>query len=338
MSTATPPLGSLFLTGGHIDRGGQDRRETAWLASALTSDRTRVLVLVEGRTPVAGAHLAAPRLGELPGGAATAASDTDEVPAATGLGPDGGTACGAPVPRSLDAASRIVWIGRVDGVDWVCAHLPAAPAWWDENTTAVDLRQAGSALERTHAALFAQASAVMNWHATQGYCPRCGEVTRVIDAGWVRVCPEEGTEFFPRTDPAVIVLVTDASDRVLLGANAAWGGGRYSTFAGFVEPGESLEEAVIREVGEEAGLRITDPGYLGSQPWPFPRSLMLAFHATAVEVDSVPDGEEILETRWFTREELAAETEAGHIQIPGGVSVAGAMLRHWYGADLPEVW
>ncbi|MGO1320498.1 MAG: NAD(+) diphosphatase, partial [Galactobacter sp.] len=300
--TSTPPLGSLVLTGGRIDRGGQDRRDTAWLAAALSNPATRVLVLVNGTTPVSGDALAAPTLGELPGGAGHAASGMSEsVP------DDDGVACGATVPDALAAAQRIVWIGRVNDVDWVAADLPEELAWWDGVAPAVGLMQAGGDLERTQAALFAQANAVLNWHKGEGFCPRCGRPTRVIDAGWVRVCPTEGIEYFPRTDPAVIVLITDDQDRVLLGANAAWGGARYSTFAGFVEPGESLEEAVVREVGEEAGLAVTNPEYLGSQPWPFPRSLMCAFHAHAVGVDTAPDGLEILSTRWFTREELAAE-------------------------------
>lgn len=331
--TSTPPLGSLVLTGGRIDRGGQDRRDTAWLAAALSNPATRVLVLVNGTTPVSGDALAAPTLGELPGGAGHAASGMSEsVP------DDDGVACGATVPDALAAAQRIVWIGRVNDVDWVAADLPEEPAWWDGVAPAVGLMQAGGDLERTQAALFAQANAVLNWHKGEGFCPRCGRPTRVIDAGWVRVCPTEGIEYFPRTDPAVIVLITDDQDRVLLGANAAWGGARYSTFAGFVEPGESLEEAVVREVGEEAGLAVTNPEYLGSQPWPFPRSLMCAFHAHAVGVDTAPDGLEILSTRWFTREELAAEVASGAVQVPGGVSVAGAMLRHWFGGELPEVW
>lgn len=333
MTDSVPPLGPLSLTGGNIDRGGQDRRDTAWLVTALASPDTRVLALVKGATQVQGERLAAPRLGELPGFDGHAASGTDEQSAM----PDGGPACGAQVPPPLAAATRIVWIGQVDGVDWIAADLPSAPTWWSERARTASLREVGTDLERTQAVLFAQANAVMNWHKGEGFCPHCGTPTTVIDAGWVRVCPQEGTEFFPRTDPAVIVLITDASDRVLLGANAAWGGSKYSMFAGFVEPGESLEEAVIREVDEEAGLAVTQPRYLGSQPWPFPRSLMLAFHAKATVLETAPDGLEILSTRWFSREELAAEVRTGAVQVPGGVSVAGAMLRHWYGEGFPEV-
>jgi NAD+ diphosphatase len=305
--------------------------------AALAAEGTRVLALVDGTTQVEGERLAAPRLGELTGWAAHAASGGDAGAERPDGVSDGGPACGAPVPEPLAAATRIVWIGRVDGADWVAADLPAAPPWWTEEAHVASLREAGTELDRTQAALFAQANAVLNWHRGEGFCPHCGTPTTVIDAGWVRVCPKEGTEFFPRTDPAVIVLITDESDRVLLGANAAWGGSRYSTFAGFVEPGESLEEAVIREVGEEAGLIVTDPMYLGSQPWPFPRSLMCAFHAKAQGVETAPDGLEILSTRWFSREELAAEVRSGAVQVPGGVSVAGSMLRHWYGHDFPEV-
>jgi len=305
-------LGPLSLTGGKIDRGGADRRRQEWLDAALAAPDTRVIAVVRGTTPVRrtgpDAALAAPRLADLPGG---------------------------PGGQALAAARSTVWIGRVDGVDWVGADFAEEPDWFAALGERGDLRKDGTGLSRTEAALLTQTIAVTTWHATSAYCPGCGAATDVIDAGWVRVCPVEGTEHFPRTDPAVIVLVTDAQDRVLLGANAAWGGARYSCFAGFVEPGESLEEAVIREVGEEAGLAVTEPRYLGSQPWPFPRSLMLAFAARAESTRTDVDGEEIVAARWFSREELAAAVSSQQIGVPGDVSVAGAMLRAWYGGALP---
>lgn len=303
-------LGPLSLTGGEIDRGGADRRSQAWLDEAMADPATRVIPLVAGRTPLHDAALAAPRLGDLP-------------PDSSGQGP-------------LAPARSLVWLGRARGTAWVTADFTTEPEWFASLGEAGDLRQVGAGLDPTEAALLTQALAVTHWHATAGYCSACGAPTKVIDAGWVRVCTSEGSEHFPRTDPAVIVLVTDAEDRVLLGANAAWGGNRFSCFAGFVEPGESLEEAVIREVGEEAGLRVKAPRYLGSQPWPFPRSLMLAFQATAVGTEAVADGEEILTARWFSRQELGDALRSGEIGLPGGVSVAGSMLRAWYGGELPE--
>lgn len=303
-------LGPLALTGGGVDRGGEDRRKQGWLDQALARDTTRLLALVGGKTLVLDDALAAPELG-------------------------------SPQARAgLQAADVTVWLGRANGVDWVATSSAQEPGWWDaarsRGATPADLRAAGGTLARTQAALLTQAVAVLNWHAVTGFCSRCGAPNEVVDAGWVRRCTREGTEHFPRTDAAVIVLVTDAEDRVLLGANAAWGGDRYSTFAGFVEPGESLEEAAMREVGEEAGVRLGWPSYLGSQPWPLPASLMLAFHAVAESTDSVPDGEEILTTRWFTREELARDVRSGAIGVPAGVSVAGTMLRAWFGGELPH--
>ena len=158
----------------------------------------------------------------------------------------------------------------------------------------------------------------------------------------MRRCPEDGSEHFPRHDAAVIVLVRDDDDRALLGRRADWPERRYSTLAGFVEAGESAEMAVLREMAEEAGVRIDPDGldYLGSQPWPFPASLMLGYHAS-VAADSPPalaDGDEISEVHWFTRDELAAGCAAGAVRLPGAVSIARRLIERWYGAPLPGEW
>lgn len=297
-------LGPLCLSGGEVDRGGEDRRKQDWLNAALERQQTRILPVLEGRSPLSGERLANVTVASV-----------------------GGT---------LESATTLVWLGRADGVDWVAASFSAAPERWAEWGTPRDLREAGGELPATEAALFTQALAILHWHAVNAFCSRCGAPSVAVDAGWVRRCSAEGTEHFPRTDAAVIVLITDADDRVLLGANAAWGGSRFSMLAGFVEPGESLEEAVRREVYEEAKVSLGEPRYLGSQPWPFPASLMLAFHAVALSTDTTPDGEEILETRWFTRQELGDGVRSGAIGVPGGISVAGSMLRAWYGGELPE--
>ncbi|GAB3662333.1 hypothetical protein GCM10027591_13770 [Zhihengliuella somnathii] len=152
----------------------------------------------------------------------------------------------------------------------------------------------------------------------------------------MRVCPDDASQHFPRTDPAVIVSVIDAEDRLLLGANARWGGRRYSTLAGFVEAGESLEAAVIREVGEEAGIRVSSPLYVASQSWPFPASIMLAFTARATDTAVRPDGDEIIDLRWFTRGELAAAVRDRDITPPTAFSVARRLIENWYGGPLPE--
>jgi len=200
------------------------------------------------------------------------------------------------------------------------------------------LRAAAPVLGDRDAGLFTEALALANWHEAAPFCPRCGSTTTVVQAGWARRCDREDNLLFPRTDPAVIVLVTDDDDRVLLGSNALWEQHRFSLLAGFVEPGESLEAAVVREVGEEAGMHVDRVEYGGSQPWPLPASLMLGFTARvadgAAPSSASPDGVEILELRWFTREELAEA--AGEIALPGGTSIASWMLQRWYGGPIPE--
>lgn len=204
-----------------------------------------------------------------------------------------------------------------------------------------NLRLIGSALSDDDAAWATAAAALAQWHRSHARCPRCGEATAVTKAGWSRTCPADH-ETFPRTDPAVIVLVRDDDDRALLGRRGDWPQTWFSTLAGFVEAGESAEHAVRREILEEAGVAL-DPerlSYRGSQPWPFPASLMLGFHAWTSErgVVSVPDGTEIVETRWFTREEMAAACEAGNVLLPPPVSIARRLIEDWYGSTLPGNW
>lgn len=198
-----------------------------------------------------------------------------------------------------------------------------------------NLRRLGSELSDRDTGLLAEALGILNWHASHGFSPRTGEATVPAKAGWVRVDPATNAEVFPRTDAAIIVGITDSADRLLLGSNALWENNRYSLLAGFVEPGESLEAAVMREVFEESGLRVIEPVYLGSQPWPFPASLMVGFLARLdPEVESVltPDGAEILDLRWFTREELAASLD--DILLPGPSSIARAIIEEWFGGPV----
>jgi NAD+ diphosphatase len=198
-----------------------------------------------------------------------------------------------------------------------------------------NLRTLGGSLSPLHATLFAEALAMANWHRVTRFSPLSGAATTSAKGGWVLLDSESGAELFPRTDMAVIVGVTDKDDRLLLGSNAQWESNRYSLLAGFVEPGESLEAAVAREVFEESGMRVTDPRYLGSQPWPFPASLMLGFLARVdeeVESTLTPDGLEILDLRWFTRAELHAAL--GEILLPGSTSIARAIIEEWYGGPV----
>jgi NAD+ diphosphatase len=202
-----------------------------------------------------------------------------------------------------------------------------------------DLRLLGAAFSVRDAGLFTEALALANWHASYNFSPRTGHASSPDAAGWTRRDVSTGAELFPRTDAAIIVGITDDDDRLLLGSNALWEKNRFSLLAGFVEPGESLEAAVIREVFEESGVHVVEPVYRGSQPWPFPASLMVGFRARVAPGSSTvgrPDGEEILALRWFSREELAAANASGDIRLPGSTSIARAIIDDWYGGELPE--
>ncbi|ACZ29822.1 NUDIX hydrolase [Xylanimonas cellulosilytica DSM 15894] len=200
------------------------------------------------------------------------------------------------------------------------------------------------ALDDLEQGLATQAVSLTNWHAVHAFCPRCGAPTHVRKAGWVRWCPVEDRELYPRTDPAVIMAVVDDDDRLLLGHAAHWPARRFSTLAGFVEPGESLEQAVRREVAEEVGVVVADgPAdvvYRGSQAWPFPASLMLGFRARVVGRGAVaaPDGVELSDARWFTRAELLAAVEGDEVRLPVRLSIARALIEEWYGEPLPGGW
>ena len=189
----------------------------------------------------------------------------------------------------------------------------------------VTIRDVGATLSDRDAGLYVTATALANWHATHVRCPRCGEPTEPVDAGWVRRCTADGSEHFPRTDPAVIVLVHDGGDRCLLGRQPVWPPGRYSTLAGFVEPGESLEQAVAREVLEESGVVVDDIGYRGSQPWPFPASLMLGFDARVVSGEAQVGDDELEEVRWFSR----ADLRRGEPLLPPPASIAHWLITGW---------
>jgi NAD+ diphosphatase len=171
------------------------------------------------------------------------------------------------------------------------------------------------------------------------FSPRDGVATVSAKAGWIRVDPATNAEFYPRTDAAIIVGITDADDRLLLGSNALWENNRYSLLAGFVEPGESLEAAVVREIFEESGIHVIDPVYLGSQPWPFPASLMLGFTAR-VDPDRIrelaPDGNEILALQWFSRDELRDAVAAGSVLLPGPTSIARSIIERWFGGPIDD--
>ena len=191
------------------------------------------------------------------------------------------------------------------------------------------LREVGALLPDRDAGLFVAAVALVNWHSTHHRCPRCGAATSPVDGGWVRRCEADGSDHFPRTDPAIIVLVHDGADRCLLGRQPTWPPGRYSTLAGFVEPGESLEQAVAREVREESGVVVDDIVYRASQPWPFPASLMLGFEARVVAGEASVSDEELEDVRWFTRDELSSR----HALLPPPASIAHWLITRWVAGD-----
>ena len=189
------------------------------------------------------------------------------------------------------------------------------------------LREVGALLGDRDAGLLVHAVALANWHATHTHCPRCGAPTVSTKGGAVRRCTADGSEHFPRTDPAVIMLVTDGGDGCVLGRQAIWPPGRYSTLAGFVEPGESAEQAVIREVAEETGIAVRDVLYRGSQPWPFPASLMLGYRAVCDPgVEPMPRDGELEDARWFTKDELRA---GRGVLLPTPVSIAWRLITDW---------
>nr|WP_294696899.1 NAD(+) diphosphatase [uncultured Friedmanniella sp.] len=191
-----------------------------------------------------------------------------------------------------------------------------------------DLREVGGLLSETELDIAAAATAVLNWHRMEAICPRCGGATVVINGGFARHCEVCGEDHFPRTDPAVIVAVVDADNRMLLGGQEHWGH-RVSVLAGFVEAGESAEQAIHREVGEEVDVALADLHYFGSQPWPFPRSLMLGYFARATSTVINVDTDEISHAEWYSRDELTARLEAGDLALPGSASIASRMIASW---------
>ena len=305
------PLESLALARGTVDRVTHRRNDKEWLDAAWQDPRSRVLVVSGGRALV--------RI------------DGDERVDLVLVPP-----AGAP------AGTRLLLGQDADGVVYfgVSADLPAAPAPPTASTVrAAPLREVGALLGDRDAGLFTHAVALANWHDTHTHCPVDGTPTVPDPGGHSTKCPVDGTEHFPRTDPAVIMLVTDPDDRCLLARNAAWPGRRVSILAGFVDPGESAEQAVIREVAEETQIKVTNVRYVGSQPWPMPRSLMLGFRAEAPAGQAiVVDRDEIAEAHWFSRDELLAAIKAREIALPPPVSIARHIIEDWFGGPLPSTW
>ncbi len=241
---------------------------------------------------------------------------------------------------SGELPSNVFFLGLHEGVPYF-GLAQEQPTEGDDGGEFRTLREVGSELTALDAELFVTTQSLTNWHRTHPRCSRCGEPTEVVRSGWVRRCPGDSSEHYPRTDPAVIMLITDPLDRALLGRRDVWPSHWFSTLAGFVEPGESAESAVVREVAEEAGV-VVDPATvvcLGSQPWPFPSSIMLGFRGGAATGDDpVTDDEEIVEARWFTRDELAEQCRSGAIAVPPHLSISRHLIEDWFGSTLPGSW
>ena len=299
-----------------FERAAGQREEEGILDRLREDASSRVLVLHGDAAQIENADAAAPRLvyrrpDEVPAGAQWAFLGRDEA----------GPLLAAVFDRDQPSPS---------------VSQPAGGEW-------SPLRAVGGLLDAAESEAFTTAVSLGRWLVDASYCPACGSPTSVRAAGWSRTCDSCGREHFPRTDPAVIVAVESASDPdlLLLGSNVLWDADRFSCFAGFVEAGESVEAAIERELAEEAGVRVRDVRYRGSQAWPYPRSLMLGFLVRAVDDAEVrADGTEIAAVRWFTRSEIGEALQQGRdghpsdVRLPGTASIAHRLIAEWYAEGL----
>ncbi|QZA06611.1 NAD(+) diphosphatase [Mycolicibacter heraklionensis] len=235
--------------------------------------------------------------------------------------------------------SDAVFLGRIEDGRHVWAVRDALRAPADVDVSVLDIRATGDIFDDVSAQLVSSAIALLNWHDNARFSAVDGTPTKPVRGGWARANPVTGVEEFPRIDPAVICLVHDGADRVVLARQHNWPVRMFSLLAGFVEAGESFEACVVREVHEEVGLAVRDVTYLGSQPWPFPRSLMVGFHAVADPAQTFvfSDGE-ITEAAWFTRDDVRAALSAGawnsgnpdaKLLLPGSISIARTIIESW---------
>ena len=296
-------LDGVVPEGASLDRAGEWRDDPGAIPRLRADSRTGVLVVRERRVPLGDDGLIV-------------------------VGPDdpvlARTREWALLGRRPDGTGLL--LALQDPEDDTDADGSWAPRW-------SDLREALPVVDAADGELVVAAIALAGWLRDAGFCPACGHAADLRQSGWSRHCGSCGREHFPRTDPAVIVAVQSADgERLLLGANAQWKGRFYSCFAGFVEAGEALETTVHRELFEEAGVRVRDVTYFSSQPWPFPRSLMVGFHATAVDDAGVHgDGEEIIDVRWLSRAEIGSALAGdGPVGLPGEASIAHRLIVDWY--------
>ena len=292
------------FAGPYLERASHLRADAAWFDEALTDARSRVVPVWNTRSLIApGSPEDAPRAALL---------ELTHLP---------------PERRN---SSHLILLGRFDQAPVFAYEVedddPAPP----QGTRFEELRSVAALMPADHAGLLGYARAMIGWRRTHRHCGRCGALTSPVKGGHVLLCtnPDCRQEQFPRLDPAIIVLVSDGG-RVLLGRQASWPPGRYSTIAGFVEPGESLEDAVAREVLEETGVKVDEIEYHSSQPWPFPSSLMLGFSAHALTAEVHLEDEELEDARWFTRRDI----ESGVPGLPPPLSISYRLIEHWFDAD-----
>ncbi|GAB3586491.1 NAD(+) diphosphatase [Calidifontibacter terrae] len=303
-----------MLSAGTLDRDAAARFDHGLRDRLLADPQTRVLDMRGARMPVVGEPAAL---------AFRAPADGDDTVAWCYLGRQDGRAViallGEPLAEGGDAAQGPTALGR-----------PAAETYRS-------LRSIASALTVADLGVAVTGAAMSNWHVMQRFCSRCGSATRIEEAGWVHACDRCGLRTFPRTDAAVIMSVVDDDDRLLLAQGTRFRlPSGLSVLAGFLEPGESLEATVRREVMEEVGIRVGEVSYVDNQPWPMPASLMVGFEARAISTDITIDPGEIRSARWFSREELRAAMASGEVTVPPQLSIARHLIERWYGAVPPQ--
>jgi len=300
------------FAGNPLDRASERRRDSEWIRSLFDDPRAQILPLCDLRP--------------LTRGAEPTVLDWQPV---------------LPWRDLVERGATLVFLGLGEGRPYFAVDASGADSALVRDREAIDARTLAPLLPAGEAAILAEARSLVDWHARHRFCAQCGSPTRVTAAGWVRRCPECKASHYPRSDPVTIMLAI-RGERALLGRNRRRPGSRFSCLAGFMEPGETLEECVRREVHEESGVRVGRVRYLACQPWPFPSSLMMGFLCEALTEEITVDPEELAEARWFEREEIRAMVaraatgpdDPTRVSVPGPMAIAHQICRRWsYGLD-----